>query len=118
MVGRREGGREALRHKLAMIEGGDELDLSLQDSSCLNFKKGDTWFCLGDGVLVDLLPGVGEEGCEDGLVKLPHFIDVFSNFGSASLELSSLIVFFISPWLVSLTFSAALFSLLITGSFF
>jgi len=64
MVGRREGGREELRHKLVMIEGvgGVDLDLSLQDSSCLNFEKGETRFCFADGVVVELLPGVGEEG--------------------------------------------------------
>jgi len=64
MVGRREGGREELRHKVVMIEGvgADELDLLLQDSSCLNLIKGETWSSLGDAVLVEFLPGVGEEG--------------------------------------------------------
>jgi len=90
MVGLGEGGREELRHKLVMIEGvgGDDLNLSLPVSSCLNFKKGDTGFSLAnlaDCVLAELLPGgVGEEGRGVGLVKFPSFIVVSSNFFSAS----------------------------------
>jgi len=103
MVGLGEGGREELRHKLVMIEGvgGDDLNLSLPVSSCLNFKKGETGFSLAnlaDCVSVELLPGgVGEEGREVGLVKLPLFIDVFSKLVSISLflESSSLINFFV-----------------------
>lgn len=102
MVGLGEGGREELRHKLVMIEGvgGDELNLSLPDSSCLNFKKGETGFSLAnlaDCVLAELLPGVGEEGRDVGLLKLPLFIDVFSKLVPIShfLESSSLINFFV-----------------------
>merc|ERR1719312_2051145 len=82
MVGLGEGGREELRHKLVMIEGvggdGDELNLE-------------------DCVLAELLPGVGEEGREVGLLKLPLFIDVFSKLVPISLflESSSLIIFFV-----------------------
>jgi len=99
MVGLGEGGREELRHKLVMIEGvgGGELNLSLPVSSCLNFKKGDTGFSLvnlAECVLAELLSGVGEQGRDVGLLKLPIFIDVFSKLVPIShfFESSSLFV--------------------------